>query len=448
MSNIIYPSMPPKEPVKPTFINNERHKNLGLWMTHDPAIFRDPVNRNYYIYSTGAGCKRSSDLLNWENLGKVVNDPPKEAFDWTNSHDIWAPDIVKVGSEYRLYCSNSSWGVQQSCIFLAVSDNPEGPFIPRGCVLKTSSDVPVNGIDANIIEDAQSGELYMLYGSFWGGCHMIKLNKETGLAAEEGIGICIAARPDFTMRSIEGPYMIYHPDSQYYYLFVSYGSLKSDYNIRVGRSRNITGPFYDYNGRALTDENDYDNTVGMMISCGYRWFDGTPYMAPGHNSVLRDFDGKMFLVSHIREMNFTHFSEPSTMQIRQLYLTPDDWLIAAAQPYAGETLQSVSTDDLLGNYERISLTPSVPQGIQNAHPFKLMPDNRFEAASVVGTWKMVSDNALTIHYGNTSEYLIISPCWDKELNRPTLMMSGLSDKGICSWYKKRPSSQSVCTPSE
>jgi len=438
MNNIIYPVAPPKEPEKPSFIKKERHENIGLWMTHDPAIFRDPVSKNYYIYSTGAGCKRSKDLLNWENLGKVVADPPQESIDWTNSHDIWAPDIVKVDDEYRLYCSNSSWGVQQSCIFLAVADKPEGPFIPRGCVLKTSNQVPVNGIDANIIEDATTGEQYMLYGSFWGGCYIIKLDKETGLAAEEGIGTCIAKRPAFTMNSIEGPYMIYHPKTKYYYLFVSYGSLKSDYNIRVGRSRSVTGPFYDYNGRIMTDEEDYDNTVGMMISCGYRWYDGTPYMAPGHNSVLIDFDDKMFLVSHIREMNFTDKPEPSTMQIRQLYLTPDEWIIAAAQPYAGETLQTIYEDDLLGNYERISLLPTVPQGIQCAHPFKLMPNGRFEAASVIGTWKMVNDHALTINYGNTSEYLIVSPCWDKELDRPTLIMSGLSDKGICAWYKKRP----------
>lgn len=98
-------------------------------MTHDPAIFRDPESGNYYIYSTGALCRRSADLLHWENLGKVVSAPPEEAAAWTGSHDIWAPDIVKVGSEYRLYCSNSSWGVRQSCIFLAVSDKPEGPFL-------------------------------------------------------------------------------------------------------------------------------------------------------------------------------------------------------------------------------------------------------------------------------------------------------------------------------
>lgn len=436
MPDIIYPSKPPVEPPKPKRLTQDRSLP-GLWMTHDPAIFRDPVSRNYYIYSTGALCRRSRDLLHWENLGKVVSTPPEESVFWTKSNDIWAPDIIKVGSEYRLYCSNSSWGVRRSCIFLAVSDTPEGPFVPKGCVLKTNDDLPVNGIDANIIEDARTGEQYLLYGSFWGGCHILLLNKETGLAAEDGIGTCLAKRPTWTDCSIEGPYMIYLPETDYYYLFVSYGSLKSDYNIRIGRSRKITGPFYDFHGRDMTDLNDNDNTVGLMISCGYRWFDGTPYMAPGHNSVLQDDKG-LFLVSHIREMNFTKEAEPSTLQIRRLYLTPDEWLIAAAQPYAGETLQALATQDLVGHYERIALTPSVPQGIQCAHPMRLTENGRMECCSVIGSWHMTGDHSLIIQYGSTTETVISSPAWDRELDRPTLMLSGLSDKGICTWYKKRP----------
>ncbi len=436
MSHITFPSKPPTEPPKPSRLTKNR--NLpGLWMTHDPAIYRDPVSGNYYIYSTGALCRRSADLLHWENLGKVVSAPPEESVSWTNSHDIWAPDIVKVGSEYRLYCSNSSWGVRQSCIFLAVSDKPEGPFLPGECVLKTSDDLPVNGIDANIIEDARTGEQYLLYGSFWGGCHILRLDKTTGLAAEDGIGTCLARRPAWTDCAIEGPYMIYLPETDYYYLFVSYGSLKSDYNIRIGRSRHITGPFLDYHGRDMADPNDEDNTVGLMISCGYRWFDGTPYMAPGHNSVLCDDKG-MFLVSHIREMNFTEQPEPSTLQIRRLYLTPDEWLIAAAQPYAGEMLQSLSANDLIGSYERIALTPSVPQGIQCAHPLRLMENDRMECCSVIGFWNMSGAYTITVQYGNTTESLIASPAWDRELERPTIMLSGLSDRGICTWYKKRP----------
>lgn len=438
MNQITYPHKPPVEPPKPEHLT--RNRDLpGLWMTHDPAVFRDPVSRNYYVYSTGAVCKRSNDLIHWESLGKIVSDPPEESVAWTKSHDIWAPDLVKVGSEYRLYCSNSSWGVRQSCIFLAVSDTPEGPFIPRGCVLKTSDALPVNAIDANIIEDTVSGKQYLLYGSFWGGCHILLLDKETGLAAKEGIGTCLARRPSWTDCSIEGPYMIYHPGTKYYYLFVSYGSLKSDYNIRIGRSRNITGPFYDYNGRDMTDLNDDDNTLGLMIACGYRWFDGIPYMAPGHNSVLQDESDRMFLVSHIREMNFKSEPEPSTMQIRRLYLTPDEWLIAAAQPYAGETLQALTAEDMTGNYERIALTPSVPQGIMCAHPMRLMENGRMECCSVIGSWEMTGEHTLTIRYGNTTEFIIASPAWDKELDRPTLMLSGLSNKGLCTWYKKRPS---------
>ena len=436
MTTIRYPQKPPAQPPKPQQLTGKDRDLPGLWMTHDPAIYYDAERDYYYIYSTGAVCKRSKDLLHWESLGKVVSAPPAESMEWTKSDDIWAPDIVKVNQEYRLYCSNSSWGVRQSCIFLAVSDSPEGPFIPRDCVLKTSDALPVNGIDANIIEDAATGEQYMLYGSFWGGCHILRLHKETCLAAEDGIGTCLARRPAWTDCSIEGPYMIYHPDTQYYYLFVSYGSLKSDYNIRIGRSRKITGPFYDYHGRDLADTNDDDNTTGLMISCGYRWLDGTPYMAPGHNSVLLDTDGRMFLVSHIREMNFRNEPEPSTMQIRQLYLTPDDWLIAAAQPYAGESLQPVEETDLLVDYERISLTPTIPQGIMCAHPFRLMPDGRMECCSIVGTWKQTDSHTFTLSYGNITETLIVSPAWDHELGCPTLMLSGLSSKGICTWYKK------------
>ena len=128
-------------------------------MIHDPAIFYDEVSGNYYTYSTGAICQKSKDLVHWQEIGKVVERPPQESVEWTGSEDIWAPDIVKVGKEYRLYCSNSSWGVRQSCIFLAVADCPEGPFEPKGCVLKTTEKFPqsvTNAIDANIIEDAKN----------------------------------------------------------------------------------------------------------------------------------------------------------------------------------------------------------------------------------------------------------------------------------------------------
>ena len=211
---MIYPPKPPSQPEKQVLKNEiERtNKKLGLWLTHDPAVFKDPKTNNYYIYCTGAICQKSSDLVHWEMIGKVVDAPPAESREWVGGDDIWAPDIVKVGDEYRLYCSNSSWGVRQSCIFLAVANDAEGPFVPRGCVLKTSDEFPVNAIDANIITDIGTGEMYMIYGSFWGGCYALELDKETGLAKNTGIGTCVARRPLWMSGGIEGPYMIYHPD--------------------------------------------------------------------------------------------------------------------------------------------------------------------------------------------------------------------------------------------
>ncbi len=375
---------------------------------HDPAVYRDEASGKYYVYTTGANGYVSEDLVHWESLGQVATVLP-EAEEWTGGHDIWAPDIVKVGDEYRLYCSNSTWGVQQSCIFLAVSDKAAGPFIPKAPVLKTSDQLPVNGIDANIITDVKTGEMYMLYGSFWGGSHMLKLDKETGLAAEEGVGTCVARRPAWLSTALEGPYMIYNKETGYYYLFVSYGSLKSDYNIRVGRSRDILGPFLDINGKALTEEPDKESDPGYLLMAGYTWNEGKAYMAPGHNSVLMDADGRSYIVYHIREKRFNQDAGPSEMQIRQIFWNEEGWPVASA--YTMEetegALDRVTGDALTrkaaaGVYQRINFRVEYPQGISTATPMLLREDGYYEAGCIQGTWRIEGD-AIVISYGPFEE---------------------------------------------
>lgn len=439
---IQYPAEPPKQPPKSVFAENPGRLDdkLGLWLTHDPAIYQDEESGYYYIYCTEAVCQRSKDLLHWEMVGKVVEKPPAESAEWVGGNAIWAPDIVKVGDEYRLYCSNSSFGVRQSCIFLAVADNPEGPFIPRGCVLKTTDEMPVNAIDANIITDGGTGEMYMVYGSFWGGIHILLLDSETGLAAEEGIGTCIACRPTWLSGAIEGPYMVYNPDTEYYYLFVSYGSLKSDYQVRVGRSRNIKGPFVDFHGRKLTDMDDEDNSTGLLEFCGYRWNDGVEYMAPGHNSVLHDKDGSWYLVCHIREKNFRNLPEPSTMQVRKMYWTPDGWPVLSAEPYSGEQEQEIDIEHISGFYERINLVSALPQGIQTAVPMKLVEksdygDHYYECCSIQGRWQY-DGKMISITYGPHKEKAFVSAVWDSERHQPTIALTGISEKGVIFWAKR------------
>ena len=437
MEKVIYPKKPMAQPEKPILEKgvDRLDPRIGLWLTHDPAIYRDREKGCYYTYSTGAICQKSKDLVEWEMVGKVVDVPPVESSEWVGSTDIWAPDIVKVGDEYRLYCSNSTWGVRQSCIFLAVADNPEGPFEPRGVVLKTSDQLPVNAIDANVIEDIETGELYMVYGSFWGGCHVLLLDQETGLAAEKGIGTCVARRPGWMSTAIEGPYIIYNPDTGYYYLFVSYGSLKTDYNIRVGRSKSIKGPYVDFNGRNMTDMEDSDNDVGMLVMAGYRWVSGKPYMGPGHNSVLRDEDGSWYIVCHVREMNFKQAHEPSIQQIRKIFWTSDGWPVVSPQPYAGEVDQSIPEDILNGFYERINISPTLPQGIQHATPMKIGLEGYYENCSIQGRWTY-DNGRLVITYGPHREEVFVTVVWDHELDRPTIGLCGMNENGVAFWAKR------------
>ncbi|MCR5294866.1 MAG: arabinan endo-1,5-alpha-L-arabinosidase [Lachnospiraceae bacterium] len=375
---------------------------------HDPAIYRDETSGRYYLYTTRANGYVSDDLVHWEGLGQVATVLP-EAEEWTGGHDIWAPDIVKVGDEYRLYCSNSTWGVQQSCIFLAVSDKAAGPFTPKAPVIKTSDKLPVNGIDANIITDVKTGEMYMLYGSFWGGSHMLKLDRETGLAAEEGVGTCVCRRPAWLSTAVEGPYMIYNKETGYYYLFVSYGSLKTDYNIRVGRSKDIFGPFLDMNGKCLTEEPDAKFDPGYMIMAGYTWNEGKAYMAPGHNSVLMDKDGKSYIVYHIREKRFNRDAGPSEMQIRQIFWNEEGWPVASAftMEETGGALERKVGDALTmkavaGVYQRINFTIQFPQGISTAVPMLLREDGYYESCCIQGTWR-IEGSRIIIKYGPFEE---------------------------------------------
>ena len=186
----------------------------------------------------------------------------------------------------------------------------------------------------------------------------------------------------------------------------------------------------------MTDTSDDDNTIGYMLVCGYAFHEGTQYMAPGHNSVLHDFDGQWYLVHHIREKNFKG-PEPSVMHVRKLYWSKDGWPLASPEIYTGEKECALSKDDVVGKYERIRLTPDIPQGIQTSTNMELYEDGTgiFGVLTRV-TWKMIDEQHICIKYANTEEIYQVSPAWDYELWKPTLILTGKDNKGICLWGKK------------
>ncbi|MBQ8821735.1 MAG: hypothetical protein IJZ82_03765 [Lachnospiraceae bacterium] len=51
-TQIIYPSQPPKRDPKPEKGQPFNPPTTSLWFAHDPALFRDPVSGDYFVYCT------------------------------------------------------------------------------------------------------------------------------------------------------------------------------------------------------------------------------------------------------------------------------------------------------------------------------------------------------------------------------------------------------------
>ncbi len=129
---------------------------------------------------------------------------------------------------------------------------------------------------------------------------MVKLSSDFKTPVEPQVWSTIAARPrDFKYTdeevgngAIEAPF-IFKKD-KYYYLFVSWDACcsgpKSTYNIRVGRSEKITGPYYDKDGVSMAKN-------GGTLVRGGDTGDNRKVYARGHNSA-HTFDGVDYLAYH------------------------------------------------------------------------------------------------------------------------------------------------------
>lgn len=413
---------------------------------HDPGIIK--TDQGYYVFSTdvkvggeltpGVMVRKSQDLIHWEWVHYALPGIPQVAKDWAESINLWAPDVVKHGNQYRMYYSASTFGSRQSLIGLQTATSIEGPWTDEGVVIKTRAEDHLNAIDANVLTDVE-GRLWMVYGSFFGGIHLIELDIESGKPKVEGFGKLIAKRDMVTEDgAVEGPYIVYNEQFKKYYLFVSYDSLFEDYNVRVARSDSISGPYVDYNGRDLSDIEylpQYD--VGTKILGGYRFGEDPGWIAPGHNSVLND-DGTYYMVHHARGELDKHWSY---LHVRKIVWTEDGWPVVSPERYAGEIEQDIPASLISGSWERIVMKPSVDGQVQSSS-ITIRDNGSLEGEYGVGQWSFDGKRTLTLIWsdilegdGRTEKVQLI-PSWDWEKNKQTLVFTGLNEIGVSIWGKK------------
>lgn len=263
---------------------------------HDPAVIKD--GDTFYLFSTRAGLsvRCSQDLLRWRLCGDVFAHLPQWAVeDVPGLRGLWAPDVAHFNGKFHLYYSASTFGKNRSSIGLVTNRtlDPASEFYrweDQGKVVGSQPTDDWNAIDPNVVLDEQ-GQPWLSFGSFWGGIKLRKLDSATGkLSAQDQTLYALASRPRSKELpgAVEAPFIV--RKDGYYYLFVSFDMCcrgeKSTYNIRVGRSRRVTGPYVDRDGRPM---NEGGGTP--LIEGGTRW------RGPGHPAVLRDA-GRDLLVYH------------------------------------------------------------------------------------------------------------------------------------------------------
>jgi arabinan endo-1,5-alpha-L-arabinosidase len=286
--------------------------NLG---THDPALIE--VDGTFYLYATGngLGAKTSMDLESWQGAPAVFDTNPAWIEDQVPAAtNLWAPDIAYFGGQYHLYYSASSFASNRSCIGHATRAALDtGSFTDHGsifCSNVTTSGDDFNAIDPNVVLD-QEGTPWLSFGSFWSGIKQFELASDGTRAGDDLIAL--ADRPQ-NSGALEGPFIVRR--CGYYYLFVSWGACCDepwDYELRVGRSTSINGPFTDKTGEDMLDGG------GTLL------FRGTGSItAPGHSAVI--FVG-------MRAYNVYHALDAShqnpVLRVAELVWDDEGWPISA-----------------------------------------------------------------------------------------------------------------------
>jgi arabinan endo-1,5-alpha-L-arabinosidase len=354
----------------------------------------------------------------------------------------------------------------RSALGVAVSDKIDGPYEDLGIILKSgmwdqpSEDGAIydarihpNAVDPDVFFD-KDGKLWMMYGSYSGGIFILEMDPETAKPIPgQGYGKKMLGG---NHSRIEGAYVLYSPETDYYYMYLSFGGLDAvgGYNMRVVRSENPDGPYYDAEGndminvkadpsKPLFDDKSIE-PYGVKVM-GNHLFDrkigdpgtgiGTGYVSPGHNSAYYDPEtGQHFLIFHTR---FPEQGEMHEIRVHQMFMNKDGWPVVAPYRYAEETLEKVNRDELIGEYKLINHGKDISAEIKKSVDINLTKNNKI-TGDVTGTWKKTDHNTAELTIEGLVYKGVFLRQWDPTLETYVMTFSALSKEGIAIWGSKVP----------
>jgi arabinan endo-1,5-alpha-L-arabinosidase len=446
---------------------------------HDPSVIRAD-DGTFYVFGSHLAAARSTDLMNWQHIANGLEPAnplwstiPLEGTQWTGVPGSWAADVIKLkDGKYRFYYSFCGIPPAGQCngprsyLGVAVSDRIDGPFIDQGIFLRsgmtpaeiaagygpsgvTSYDARVmpNTIDPDVFYDKR-GKLWMVYGSYSGGIFILEMDETTGKPKPgQGYGKHLAGGDH---APIEGGYMLYSPESGFYYLFTSFGGLAANdgYNIRIARSKNPTGPFLDAEGRDMVNARGSISSIepyGVKMMGGFNFASaiGDPeaergYLSPGHNSAYYDATlKKHLLITHTR---FPDRGEQHSIRVHEMYVNGAGWLVASPHrhvPIQGRNI--VDNGDIVGDYKVIDLGKDVNRTARQSVYVSLNADGSI-TGELTGKFRRYDNDASRVvividrDEGVRENFdAVVQWQWNEATGALTPVFTGVSGAGVSIW---------------
>jgi arabinan endo-1,5-alpha-L-arabinosidase len=233
---------------------------VGQPYIHDPSTIAE-CDGKYYTFGTGGGGLISEDGWSWKGGAER---PGGGA----------APDVLKIGDRYLVIYGATGGGLGgghngRILTMWNKTLDPKSPDFKYSEAIEVASSDGLednDAIDPSLLLDPTTGRLWVSYGTYFGNIRMIEIDPQTGKRVDGNVPLDIAI-------DCEATDLIYRDG--WYYLLGTHGTccdgVNSTYNIVVGRSRTVTGPYLDNVGR--------DMKAGggkMVIAAGDR------VVGPGH----------------------------------------------------------------------------------------------------------------------------------------------------------------------
>lgn len=286
---------------------------IGEPYIHDPSTIME-CDGKYYTFGTGGGGLISSDGYVWHGGGVR---PGRGA----------APDAIKIGDRYLIAYSATGGGLGGSHRGTVLTmwnktldpTSPDFEYTEAIEVASSADNEDCDAIDAGLLLDPTDGRLWLTYGTYFGFIRLVELDPATGRRVEGNEPINIAI-------DCEATTLMYRDG--WYYLLGTHGTCcdgpNSTYNIVVGRSRKVTGPYLDNVGRDMLEGGGK-----MVIAAGLR------QTGPGHFGRFIEEEGVEKMSCHF-ESDFDRGGR-SVLAVRPL-LWKNGWPVAG-DPFMEDTYE-------------------------------------------------------------------------------------------------------------